>query len=310
MENRSLIHEKLTLSLDIMSMKFKHNSISEFTTFKIGGPANHFAVCDTIEELQKAVASSQFQGLPWFVLGNGSNILVSDDGFPGQVIKLSGDFQGVVFGQDSVQVGAGVILPGLSSCGLAKGWGGFEFMCGIPGTIGGAVRINAGTKQGEIKDHIISATVLTPAGEIKTLNKQELGFSYRHSKLVETSDIVLSATFAKPYVTDKAVIQEKIKEIIACRRQKQPRIKRNCGSVFKSPPGGKPAGWYIDQVGLKGFRIGDAMIAHEHANWIVNLGNARAVDVKAIISLVQETVFQKFGVMLEREVIYVPEDIL
>ena len=285
-------------------------ALKSYTTYKVGGLAKQFSLCNTVEDLQNAVIGSREKEFPWFILGNGSNILVSDDGFPGLVIKLGGDFKKVVFGKNTVEAGAGLLLPSLSRHCLARGWGGFEFMCGIPGTIGGAVRINAGTKQGEIKDHFISATVLTPAGEIKTLTKEDMDFSYRHSRLAETRDIVLSATFTKPYAAEKADIQEKIKEIIASRRQKQPRIKRNCGSVFKSPPGGKPAGWYIDQVGLKGFRIGDAMIAHEHANWIVNLGNAKAVDVKAIISKVQETVFQKFGVMLEREVIYVPEDIL
>ncbi len=280
------------------------------TTYKIGGSATYYSVCTTSDELQDYMRWCKQHDLPSFILGNGSNILVSDDGFPGLVIKLGGDFKKVVFDQDSVQLGAGVLLPAFSRHCLARGWGGFEFMCGIPGTIGGAVRINAGTKQGEIKDQIISAMVLTPASEIKTLTRDEMGFSYRHSKLAETRDIVLSATFARPYDEDKAVIQEKIKEIIASRRQKQPRIKRNCGSVFKSPPGGKPAGWYIDQAGLKGYRVGNAMIAHEHANWIVNLSNAKAVDVKVIISHVQETVFKKFGIMLEREVIYVPEDIL
>ena len=293
-----------------MSAMKRIDQLANHTTYRIGGPAKHFSFYQTIEDLQNVLGNIIKQGLSWFILGNGSNILVSDDGFPGVVIKLGGEFKKVVFGQDSVQVGAGVLLPSLSRHCLARGWGGFEFMCGIPGTIGGAVRINAGTKQGEIRDHIISATVLTPAGEIKTLTKDEMGFSYRHSRLAETRDIVLSATFTKPYAAEKTDIREKIKEVIASRRQKQPRIKRNCGSVFKKPPGGKPAGWYIDQAGLKGYRVGDAIIAHEHANWIVNLGNAKAVDVKAIISHVQETVFQKFGIMLEREVIYVPEDIL
>jgi len=122
------------------------------TTFKIGGPARNFSVCNSIDDLRKAVIWSKNQGLPWFILGNGSNILVSDEGFPGLVIKLGRDIKKVDFESDTVQVGAGVLLPALSRYFLARGWGGFEFMCDIPGTIGGAVRINAGTKQGEIKD--------------------------------------------------------------------------------------------------------------------------------------------------------------
>lgn len=283
--------------------------LEKYTTYKIGGTVKHFTICDSIAEVQATVVWSRNNDLPWFILGNGSNILVSDDGFPGVVIRLGRDFKKVVFTRDTVQAGGGLLLPSLSRHCLARGWGGFEFMCGIPGTIGGAVCVNAGTKQGQIKDHFISATVLTPAGEIRTLTKEDMDFSYRHSMLAENRDIVLSATFAKPYDEDKAVIQERIQEIIASRRQKQPKIKRNCGSVFKSPPGGKPAGWYIDQAGLKGYQVGDAMIAHEHANWIVNLGNAKAKDVKAIISHVRETVFQKFEIMLEREVLYIPEDL-
>ena len=279
------------------------------TTYNIGGPARHFTVCNSAEELRNSINWLQNEELPWFILGNGSNILVADDGFPGLVVKLSGEFKNVIFKDETVEAGGGGLLPALSRHFLARGWGGFEFMCGIPGTVGGAVRINAGTKQGEISDNFFSATVLTPAGEIKALTKDDMSFSYRHSRLVETRDIVLSATFSKSYDLDKADIQKKIKEIITLRRQKQPSVKRNCGSVFKSPPGGKSAGWHIDQAGLRGYRAGDAMITYEHANWIVNLGHATAKDVKDIISHVQETVFLKYRIMLQREVIYIPDDL-
>ena len=288
----------------------KSFSFSFATTFKIGGCAKHLIVCKTEIDLETCLSQSQKKNLPWFLLGNGSNILVSDEGFPGVVIKLGRDFKKVVFDEDTVQVGGGVLLPALSRHCMSRGWGGFEFMCGIPGTIGGAVRMNAGTKQGEIKDHVVSTTVLTPDGKIKKLLKNDLAFYHRHSILADSRDIVLSVTFAKPYTSNKSDIQKKIKDIIAARRQKQPRNKKNCGSVFKTPPGGRPAGWYIDQAGLKGFQTGDAMVAHEHANWILNLGNATANDVKAVISHIQSVVFQQFGIMLEREVIYVPEDIL
>lgn len=137
-----------------------------------------------------------------------------------------------------------------------------------------------------------------------------MDFSCRYSSLAETREIVLSASFAKPYDAYKPDIKERINGIISSRRQRQPKNKKNCGSVFKRPLDGKPAGWYIDQAGLRGCQVGDAMIAHEHANWIVNLGNVKADDVKAIISHDQETVFHNFGIMLEHEIIYVPEDVL
>jgi UDP-N-acetylmuramate dehydrogenase len=290
--------------------KYEKMLLATHTTFKIGGPARYVSVCNTTDELNAALSWCQQNGVPWFILGNGSNILVADEGFPGQVIKLGQGFKEITFYEDFAEVGGGVLLPALSRQMLAIGWGGFEFMCDIPGTIGGGVRMNAGTKQGEIKDYFVSAAVLTPSGDIKELSKLDLGFGHRCSRLSESRDIVLSATFAKPFASDKETIKKKIKEIIADRRRKQPRNKKNCGSVFNRPAGGKPAGWYIDKAGFKGYQIGDAMVAYEHANWIVNLGNATANDVKTIIRHIQETVFKKFGIALEREVIYVPEDIL
>jgi UDP-N-acetylmuramate dehydrogenase len=209
-----------------------------------------------------------------------------------------------------VEAGGGAPMPALSSHCLSKGWGGFEFMCGIPGTMGGGVRMNAGTRDGEIKDHFISATVLSTDRNVRVVGKDEMSFSHRHSMLANTRDIVLSVRLKLPYLDKPENVKEKIKKIIASRRSKQPKIKRNCGSVFKKPPGGKSAGWFIDQAGLKGLRIGDTMVAHEHANWILNLGNAKAEQVKELISKIQDEVMKKFGVSLEREVIYVPEDIL
>jgi UDP-N-acetylmuramate dehydrogenase len=284
--------------------------LSTHTTYKIGGPARYFSVCNTADEIQEAILWCNGQGLSWFILGNGSNILVADEGFPGLVMKLGQGFKEINFDETFFEVGGGVLLPSLSSNCLSKGWGGFEFMCGIPGTIGGAVRMNAGTMIGEIKDYFISAKVLAPNGKVNVVNKEEMDFSHRHSRLATTRDIVLSVRFALPYLDKPGNIKEKIKRIIADRREKQPKIKRNCGSVFKKPPGGKPAGWYIDQAGLKGLRIGDAMVAHEHANWIVNLGSGRADEVKALISRIQDEVYQNFGISLEREVIFIPEDLL
>jgi UDP-N-acetylmuramate dehydrogenase len=248
--------------------------------------------------------------MPWFVLGAGSNILVSDDGFPGLVIRISGVFKEISFYENTVQVGAAVLLPILSRCFLENQWGGFEFMCDIPGTIGGAVLINAGTRGGEIADHFISAMIRTPDDQVRSMSKEEMAFSYRRTSLSGTQAIILSARFALPYRAEKDSIHKKMEQIITNRRQKQPRNKRNCGSVFKSYPGQSPPGWYIEQAGLKGTRVGDAMVAFEHANWIVNLGNAKAEHVKSLIDRIQGEVFSRFNVKLEREVSYIPEDVL
>ena len=181
----------------------KNMTINEYTTFKIGGLARYFSACNSIEDFFESVTWCKGHGLPWFILGNGSNILVSDDGFPGLVMKLGSAFKEIKFKENSVEVGAGVLLPALSRHFLAKEWGGFEFMCGIPGTIGGAVRINAGTKQGEINDHFISAKVLSPNGKVSTITKQDMYFSYRHTCLSATRDIVLSARFYRPWTSER-----------------------------------------------------------------------------------------------------------
>ena len=285
-------------------------TLSIYTIYKIGGLAKHFCICNSLDEIRRGISFAVKKKFSWFILGNGSNILISDDGFPGLVIKLSGDFKKIFVDDDIVEAGAGVLLPTLSSHLMGKGWGGFEFMCGIPGTIGGGVRMNAGTKQGEVKDHFTSATLLSSNGQVRTIFKGEMHFSHRTSHLAKTGDIVLSAKFKLPYPEKRERIKSKIMRIMAERRKKQPKIRRNCGSVVKRPAGEKSAGWYIDQTGLKGLRVGDAMVAHEHANWIVNLGTAKAEHVKSLIAMIQNEVFKKFGVFLEREVIFVPEDIL
>jgi UDP-N-acetylmuramate dehydrogenase len=242
----------------------------------------------------------------------GSNVLVSDDGVPGLVIKLGKGFKRIEVDEAKgmISVGGGCPLPRLGMTLMKQGIAEFEYMCVIPGTVGAAVRINAGTKEGEIKDKFISADILMPDLRIINLSKGDIRFSYRHSDLIENRGIVLSARFQIGGRESPEGIQKRIKEIIAKRKSKQPENPRNCGSIFKNPNGEKPAGWYIEQAGLKSMRKGDAQIATEHANWIVNLGKATAADVKYLIHYAQEKVFDKFGIELIREMIYVPEDIL
>lgn len=288
----------------------KDIKLSGLTTFRIGGVARYYCLCPSLAEVKEALSWCKKNDLPWFILGNGSNLLVADTGFPGLVIRLTDEFNRVVFTEGFVEAGAAVLLPALSRHFLVQGWGGFEFMCGIPGTIGGAVRMNAGTKQGEIKDHFLAAEILTPAGVVATKQREDMDFGPRRSYLHKSRDVVLAVRFSRPQPAERVHILAKIKQIIAERRRQQPKNRHNCGSVFKNPPSGRPAGWYIDQAGLKGLRLGDAMVAQEHANWIVNLGKAKAWQVKGLIEKIQEKVWQRFGVQLEREVLYVPEDIL
>jgi UDP-N-acetylmuramate dehydrogenase len=295
-----------------LKLLFKGVPLRRLTTYRIGGPAKFFFVANDIHALIDSLTWAKEENVPWFCLGMGSNVLVSDDGFPGLVIKLVDGFKSIEINEskDYFTVGGGYPLPKLGMTLMKQGIAGFEYMCVIPGTVGAAVRINAGTKEGEIKDRFLSANILMPDLSIINFPKEDVKFSYRYSNLIGNKGLVLSARFQIRDRESAEGIQKRIKEMIARRKSKQPKNPRNCGSIFKNPNGEKPAGWYIEQAGLKGMRKGDAQIATEHANWIVNLGKAAAADVKYLIHHAQEKVFDKFGVELRREIIYVPEDIL
>jgi len=284
-------------------------SFKKMTTYRIGGLARYFASPINLAELIEAPKWCNANRLPWFLIGHGSNILVSDEVFPGLVIKLVGDFNSIEFddGRRIMTVGAAAMLPKLANECAKRGISGFEGLCDIPGTVGAAVRINAGTKAGEVKDLFMSADILDDQGSVRTLRYDEMNFGHRTSVLMQKRWLVLRARFSYGTVKESAEIFDVMEGHRAARRHKQPLNPRNCGSVFKSAE--RPAGWYIEQCGLKGHRIGGAMIANEHANWIVNVGDARAHDVKALIDLAQAEVYKRFSIQLEREVEYVPEDI-
>lgn len=285
-------------------------SFKRMTTYRIGGVPQYFVSPTNLDELTGALNWCNANRLPWFLIGHGSNILVSDEGFPGLVIKLAGDFSSIEFDDVPrvITIGAAAMLPKFANECASRGISGFEGLCDIPGTVGAAVRINAGTKVREVKDFFISADILDEQGSVRTLRHDEMDFGHRTSVLMRKRWIVLRARFKYGAERASTEIFDDMKGYRDARRNKQPLNPRNCGSVFKSAE--KPAGWYIEQCGLKGRRIGGAMIANEHANWIVNVGNASSNDVKALINLIQAEVYKQFGIKLEREVEYVPEDIL
>ncbi|MDW7646340.1 MAG: UDP-N-acetylmuramate dehydrogenase [Desulfuromonadales bacterium] len=286
-------------------------SLKKMTTYHIGGEAKSFVLSNSQAELTAALKWCDGNLFPWFLIGYGSNILVADEGFPGLVIKLAGEFTSIEFDDNSrvISIGAAVMLPKLANECAKRGISGFEGLCGIPGTVGAAVRINAGTKEGEVKDLFVSADILDEQGNVRTLSSNDMGFGHRTSLLMQNRWIVLRSRFSYGLETESAKIFAQMLSHRASRKAKQPSNPKNCGSVFK-PANGRAAGWYIEQCGLKGRRIGDAMIATEHANWIVNLGAASASDVKLLIRLAQDVVKERFGVLLEREVEYVPEDLI
>ena len=285
---------------------------SLLTRLRTGGSTAYFATVNSRSDLIQVTTFARDRSLPLFVIGAGSNVVISDEIFRGCVIKLSGEFRKIIFTDKKVTCGAGHSLIKLGLVLAKRGFSGYEYMAVIPGSVGGAVRMNAGTtKYGEIKDHFISATIMDPAtGIIRKYTNEDMLFSYRGSSLLNSNRIILEASFELPRtgLYDSQFVFETIRRIQSERRKKQPRNPRTFGSVFKRPDSGQAAGWYLEKVGMKGLRVGGAMVPHEHANWIINTGGATSSDVRKLISIGQKRVLDEFGVVLEREVIYLPED--
>ena len=302
------------LSELIIPIMKENVSLRDLNTIRIGGPALYFATPSTLSELKEILDFSGDRNLKFYILGNGSNVLLSDEDFKGIVIKLSGTFREIAFHADDaiVTAGAGAQLIELGNKIAERGYTGCAYMGVIPGTVGGAVRMNAGTlEEGEIKDHFLNAQVLDPqTNELETYSSDDMLFEYRTCTLSQSRKILLQVTFRLPLAKEKyqGEAREIINSILATRRRKHPKIPLNFGSTFKRPLRGEPPGWYLEKAGMKGMRIGGAMIAQEHANWILNVDNATSQDVKYLIALGQKRVFEKFALWLEREVIYLPED--
>ncbi len=275
--------------------------MSTHTTFRIGGPADVFITVRDTDELCAAVKACRENSVPLMILGKGSNLLVSDAGIEGAVITLDGAFKELTVDGDTVTSGAGVALSKLCTTALENGLAGLEFAYGIPGTVGGAVYMNAGAYGGETKDVCIEATYLRPDGEIGVYTNAELDFSYRHSVFKENDNIIL---FAKYKLTpdDPAAIKARMDDFLNRRRTKQPLDYPSAGSVFKRPPGAF-AGTLIEQCGLKGKTVGGAQVSEKHAGFIINVGGAVCDDVMNLVKLVQDTVKAETGYTLECEII-------
>lgn len=280
--------------------------MSNHTTFRIGGTADYFVMPSSIAELQSIVDLLKKSDIEYYVIGNGSNLLVGDKGFRGVIIQLSDEFSEVSYIDDvTVKVMSGMKLSRLGNQLADRGLAGFEFATGIPGTIGGAVRMNAGAYDGEIKDIIVSADVLDADGNIITLDKAELELGYRTSCIIKRGYIVVSATLRlEKKDTDK--IKEYIRELSVKRRTKQPLEYPSAGSTFKRPEG-YYAAKLIEEAGLKGLSAGDAQVSEKHAGFVINKGNATAKDVCVLTDKIMEEVMKKDGVKLELEVIKLGE---
>ena len=274
--------------------------MKKHTTFRVGGNADFFVKPSTVEEVKRAVALCQKENLPYYILGNGSNLLVGDKGYRGVIIQIYKDMNEIVVDGDRIRAQAGALLSKVGSVALEAGLAGFEFAAGIPGTVGGAVMMNAGAYGGEMKDILASATVLTGDGEVLQLANEELELGYRSSVIAKKNYVVLEAEYQLK-VGDKAQIRAQMDELKVRRVTKQPLEYASAGSTFKRPEG-YFAGKLIQDAGLRGFEVGGAQVSEKHCGFVINKGDATAADIVELMNQVSEKVFQEFGVMLEPEV--------
>ncbi len=276
--------------------------MSSYTTFRIGGPADVLISPSNEAELKTAVSLAKEYKIPVMLLGKGSNLLVSDSGIEGAVIHIAEGFDKIEkIGDETVVCGAGVSLASLCAFCLHESLSGLETAYGIPGSVGGAVYMNAGAYGGEMKDVVKSVTYMSADGEIHKASGEELEFSYRKSRFTGTDDIILSAEFSLKGEVQE-VIRARMDDYIGRRKDKQPLNFPSAGSVFKRPED-HFAGALVEQCGLKGYTIGGAQVSEKHAGFIINIGGAACADVLALIEHIKKTVFDKFGVLLESEVI-------
>lgn len=277
--------------------------LGPLTTYKAGGPASYYAEIDSEAALRQLISSGLPMHHPTLVLGRGSNLVVADQGFDGLVIRLGGEFMEAAVDDDVVTAGGGVPLPRLARQTVEAGLLGLEFFVGVPGSVGGAVRQNAGCFGVEVKDRLVGAVVTDlHSGVTRTVDAISLGLGYRHSNIA-SQDIVVSASF-KGHKGDPEVGRRLMREITRWRRDHQPGGTLNAGSVFKNPEG-ISAGELIDKLGLKGTRVGDVAVSDKHANFFVAGPNATSAEIRRLVEVVKDAVMEKTGTILEPEIQFV-----
>lgn len=279
--------------------------MNRHTTFRIGGPADYFLLPSTAEEVKKILEICKEKELPYFILGNGSNLLVSDEGYCGVIIQLYRNYGGITVEGTNIRAGAGALLSQIASAAKNASLTGFEFAGGIPGTLGGAVVMNAGAYGGEMKDVLKEVTVMTEQGEIMTIPAEKLEMGYRTSLVKKAGYLVLEAVISLK-VGDVEEIKAIMKDLTEKRVSKQPLEYPSAGSTFKRPEG-YFAGKLIMDAGLRGYQVGGAQVSEKHCGFVINKGNATAADVCGLMKDVQEKVQEQFGVTLEPEVKFLGE---
>lgn len=273
--------------------------MSRHTTFRVGGPAE-LLVTPNVQQAVQLINRCRQEEIPYIVIGNGSNLLVGDKGIRGVVIEFGRHASAIQIKGESVYAQAGAMLSKVANEAAEAGLGGMEFAAGIPGTIGGAVVMNAGAYGGEMKDIIESVQVLTKSGRVLEVCGDEMDFAYRHSKAMDEDYIILGAHLRLRY-DDKEAIRSRMNELKNKRIEKQPLEYPSAGSTFKRPEG-YFAGKLIMDAGLRGFRVGDAQVSEKHCGFVINRGSATAAEIVTLMKKVQDTVEEQFAVRLEPEV--------
>lgn len=278
----------------------KDEPMDKHTTFRAGGRADYLVMPSNEEQVRDLVLLLKKENVPYYVMGNGSNLLVRDQGFKGVIIQIARKMNQIRVEGETIYAQAGALLSKIAAQALGEGLTGFEFASGIPGTLGGAVMMNAGAYGGEMKQVIVNACVLTSAGEIAVIPADLMELGYRTSVFAKNQDIILSAQLKLGY-GNEAVIREYMDELKEQRVSKQPLEYPSAGSTFKRPEG-YFAGKLIQDAGLRGFQVGGAQVSEKHCGFVINKDHATATDILSLMEQVSDKVEAKFGVRLEPEV--------
>ena len=274
--------------------------MSQHTTFRIGGPADVFVMPENYEQIREVLRLCKEEKLPFFVLGNGSNLLVSDSGYRGVIIQMDRNMEEIRLDGEEIHACAGALLSSVAVAARNASLTGFEFAGGIPGTIGGAAEMNAGAYGGELKDVLKEVTVMTREGEILTIPAEKMEMGYRTSIIKTAGYLVLEAVISLKK-GDEEAIRATMKDLSERRTEKQPLDYPSAGSTFKRPEG-YFAGKLIMDSGLRGYRVGGAQVSEKHCGFVINAGGATAEDVRSLMDHVIRVVREKYGVTLEPEV--------
>lgn len=299
-------NDMMDLALEEVNRILKSDQIlvdvpmKDYTSMRVGGKAKIVVLPSAVDEIRELIKSLGKNSIPYYVIGNGTNLIVHDAGYNGVIIKLSENFSSVTVDENIITAKSGASIVSVSNLACENSLSGLEFAAGIPGTVGGAVVMNAGAYDGEMKDVVFEATCVDHTGEIVSFGYDDLQFGYRTSRVQRDSLVVLEAKM-RLNEGNMDAIKDKMKELNRRRREKQPLNFPSAGSIFKRPAG-HFAGKLIEEAGLRGYQIGGAQVSEKHCGFIINTGTATASDVIELIEYIKKKVFETSGVMLQQEV--------